>query len=195
MSVSSSWSSSFFEDGNGARRGGDFERPHLIRRRANNEIWPGPFVEDHVVQVAIDASRSPGHLDAAAALAKWVRFVPHGMFSLALIHCGTISQASYGVWPTSCRLCGVRNTCTIVRRLDYHNKKKHRRGREARPGKGSAYFFAPKKQKTQKTIQILLLWPHFVLLQEANLTRNSKKGGLHWEADEPETKKGPKPRP
>ena len=63
----------------------------MIRRRANNEIWPGPFVENHVVQVAIDASRSLGRLDIAAALAKWVRFVPHGMLSLTLIDCGTIS--------------------------------------------------------------------------------------------------------
>ncbi|XWS36690.1 hypothetical protein CRYUN_Cryun20dG0107100 [Craigia yunnanensis] len=66
----SSSSSSSSEDGNGARRGGDFEGPPLVRRRANNEIWPGPFVEDLVVQVAIDASRSDGRLAAAAALAN-----------------------------------------------------------------------------------------------------------------------------
>ncbi|KAK6238687.1 hypothetical protein QUC31_004156 [Theobroma cacao] len=71
-SSSSSSSSSSSEDGNGngARRGGDFEGPLLTRRRANNEIWPGPFVEDLVVQVAIDASRSLGRLAAAAALAN-----------------------------------------------------------------------------------------------------------------------------
>ncbi|XVE72550.1 hypothetical protein DITRI_Ditri11bG0047500 [Diplodiscus trichospermus] len=72
MSSSSSTSSSSSEDGNGngARRGGDFEGPALIRRRANNEIWPGPFVEDLVFRVAIDASRSIGRHAAAAALAN-----------------------------------------------------------------------------------------------------------------------------
>ncbi|KAA3459222.1 transcriptional regulator STERILE APETALA-like [Gossypium australe] len=49
---------------------GDFGAPSLTRRRANNEIWPGPFVEDLVVQVAIDASRSFGRLAVAAALAN-----------------------------------------------------------------------------------------------------------------------------
>ncbi|KAE8703935.1 Transcriptional regulator STERILE APETALA [Hibiscus syriacus] len=66
-------SSSSSEDGNGSRArrsGGDFGAPSLTRRRSNNEIWPGPFVEDLVVQVAIDASRSLGRLAAAAALAN-----------------------------------------------------------------------------------------------------------------------------
>ncbi|GMI69149.1 STERILE APETALA [Hibiscus trionum] len=70
---SSSSSSSSSEDVNGSsarRGGGDFGAPSLTRRRANNEIWPGPFVEDLVVQVAIDASRSLGRLAAAAALAN-----------------------------------------------------------------------------------------------------------------------------
>ncbi|XVE78313.1 hypothetical protein DITRI_Ditri13aG0134600 [Diplodiscus trichospermus] len=69
---SSSSSSSSSEDGagNGARRAGDFEGPALIRRRANNEIWPGPFVEDLAVRVAIDASRSHGRLEAARALVR-----------------------------------------------------------------------------------------------------------------------------
>ncbi|XVF31902.1 hypothetical protein REPUB_Repub17cG0034600 [Reevesia pubescens] len=67
----SSSSSSSSEDGNGsgARRAGDFEGPSLTRRRANNEIWPGPFVEDLVVQVAIIASRSR-RLAAAVELAN-----------------------------------------------------------------------------------------------------------------------------
>lgn len=75
-SSSSALSSSSSEDGNGngnghgARRGGgDFEGPSLTRRRGNNEIWPGPFVEDLVVKVAIDASRSIGRLAAAGAIA------------------------------------------------------------------------------------------------------------------------------
>ncbi|MBA0579234.1 transcriptional regulator STERILE APETALA [Gossypium raimondii] len=77
-SSSSASSSSSSEDGNGngngnghgARRGGgDFEGPSLTRRRGNNEIWPGPFVEDLVVKVAIDASRSIGRLAAAGAIA------------------------------------------------------------------------------------------------------------------------------
>ncbi|OMO61795.1 hypothetical protein COLO4_33341 [Corchorus olitorius] len=69
---SSSSSSSSSEDGNdnGARQGGDFEGPSLTRRRANHEIWPGPFVEDLVVQVAIDASRALGRLAVAAAVAN-----------------------------------------------------------------------------------------------------------------------------
>ncbi|KAG4120633.1 hypothetical protein ERO13_D11G156320v2 [Gossypium hirsutum] len=65
--------SSSSADGNGnggARRGGDSEGPSLTRRRTNNEIWPGPFLEDLVLQVAIDASRSLGRLAAAAALAN-----------------------------------------------------------------------------------------------------------------------------
>ncbi|XP_022771668.1 transcriptional regulator STERILE APETALA-like [Durio zibethinus] len=61
-------SSSVDGNDNGASRGGNFAGPSLTRRRANNEIWPGPFVEDLVVQVAIDASRSLGRLSAAAAL-------------------------------------------------------------------------------------------------------------------------------
>ncbi|KAB2022528.1 hypothetical protein ES319_D07G217800v1 [Gossypium barbadense] len=67
----SSSSSSEDANGNSGRRGvGDFGAPSLTRRRANNEIWPGPFVEDLVVQVAIDASRSFGRLAVAAALAN-----------------------------------------------------------------------------------------------------------------------------
>ncbi|KAE8690149.1 Transcriptional regulator STERILE APETALA [Hibiscus syriacus] len=65
--------SSSSEDVNGGRArrgGGDFGAPSFTRRRANHEIWPGPFVEDLVVQVAIDASRSRGRLAAAAALAN-----------------------------------------------------------------------------------------------------------------------------
>ena len=66
-SSSSSSSSSEDGNGNGAR---DFEGPPLVRRRANNESWPGPFIEDLVVRVAIDASRSLGRLAAAPALAN-----------------------------------------------------------------------------------------------------------------------------
>ncbi|KAE8681201.1 Transcriptional regulator STERILE APETALA [Hibiscus syriacus] len=67
----SSTSSSSSDDGNGTRHGGHgFEGPSLTRRRGNNEIWPGPFIEDLVVRVAIDASRSIGRLAAAAALAN-----------------------------------------------------------------------------------------------------------------------------
>ncbi|PPS10951.1 hypothetical protein GOBAR_AA09698 [Gossypium barbadense] len=65
--------SSSSADGNGnggARRCGDSEGPSLTRRCTNNEIWPGPFLEDLVLQVAIDASRFSGRLAAAVALAN-----------------------------------------------------------------------------------------------------------------------------
>ncbi|KAK5784260.1 hypothetical protein PVK06_038783 [Gossypium arboreum] len=65
--------SSSSADGNGnggARRCGDSEGPSLTRRCTNNEIWQGPFLEDLVLQVAIDASRSSGRLAAAVALAN-----------------------------------------------------------------------------------------------------------------------------
>ncbi|KAL4361380.1 hypothetical protein GQ457_04G025200 [Hibiscus cannabinus] len=69
--MSSSSSSSSSEDSNGgARRGADFEGSSLTRRPANNEIWPGPFLEDLVIQVAIDTRRSLGRLAAASALAN-----------------------------------------------------------------------------------------------------------------------------
>ncbi|PHU17565.1 Transcriptional regulator STERILE APETALA [Capsicum chinense] len=38
------------------------------RRRAGNDVWPEPFVEDLAMLVAIDASRSVGRLAAAQAL-------------------------------------------------------------------------------------------------------------------------------
>ncbi|GMI70919.1 STERILE APETALA [Hibiscus trionum] len=70
MSSSSSSSSEDGNDNSAPRRGFDFGGPSLTHRRAINEIWPGPFLEDLVVQVAIDASRSLGRLAAAAALAN-----------------------------------------------------------------------------------------------------------------------------
>ncbi|KAK8694246.1 hypothetical protein V6N13_071801 [Hibiscus sabdariffa] len=70
-------SSSSSEDSNGgARRGADFEGSSLTRRRANNEIWPGPFLEDLVVQVAIDTRHSLGRLAAASALANVFQLFP-----------------------------------------------------------------------------------------------------------------------
>ncbi|MBA0758121.1 hypothetical protein Gotri_021144 [Gossypium trilobum] len=89
-SSSSASSSSSSEDGNGngngnghgARRGGgDFEGPSLTRRRGNNEIWPGPFVEDLVVKVAIDASRSIGRLAAAGAIAHVFQYLNNTMWN------------------------------------------------------------------------------------------------------------------
>ncbi|KAM7503772.1 hypothetical protein LguiB_002676 [Lonicera macranthoides] len=48
--------------------GGDFEGPSSSRRRSGNGVWPEPFVEALAYQVANDASRSIGRLDAALAL-------------------------------------------------------------------------------------------------------------------------------
>ncbi|XP_039043404.1 transcriptional regulator STERILE APETALA-like, partial [Hibiscus syriacus] len=72
----SSTSSSSSDDGNGngtGHGGHGFEGPSLTRRRGNNEIWPGPFIEDLAVRVAIDACRYIGRLAAAAALATLFR--------------------------------------------------------------------------------------------------------------------------
>ncbi|XP_024026323.1 transcriptional regulator STERILE APETALA [Morus notabilis] len=65
-------SSSSSEDGNNAPRGrgGDFEGPSPSRRRANNDVWPEPFIEAVAIQVATEAARSIGRLAAALALAS-----------------------------------------------------------------------------------------------------------------------------
>ncbi|KAK8636289.1 hypothetical protein V6N13_004993 [Hibiscus sabdariffa] len=73
LSAAASSSSSEDGNGNGIRHVRDFEGPSLTRRRGNNEIWPGPFIEDLLVRLAIDASRSIGRLAAAAALANVFR--------------------------------------------------------------------------------------------------------------------------
>lgn len=50
---------------------GGGEGPSSSRRgrRAGNDVWPEPFVEDLALLVAIDASHTVGRLAAAQALA------------------------------------------------------------------------------------------------------------------------------
>lgn len=46
------------------------------RRRAGNDVWPEPFLEDLALIVATDASRSLGRLAAAQALALIFQVTP-----------------------------------------------------------------------------------------------------------------------